>query len=258
MEIGAKLKAARLAAGLSQRQLCGDKITRNMLSLIENGGAKPSMETLMYLAGRLGQPVSYFLEEEISTNRKRLDTARNQPPVLSLETLKDYDTRDTSLDPEFYFLKALHSLRLARQVLGEGKRGYARELLAQAQDAGAKTPYYTRELDRERICIAFMLDPDTAGTLEPQLLRDESAALRGKAALDRKAPDACLRLLEGEVGEIADLLRAEAFFAKGDFENALKYYKRLPEEKQVFSKMEICCRELQDFKQAYHYACQQR
>ena len=64
MTLGEKLKQARLEAGLSQRQLCGDVITRNMLSQIENGSARPSMDTLKYLASRLGKPVSYFLEEE--------------------------------------------------------------------------------------------------------------------------------------------------------------------------------------------------
>ena len=54
MELGEKLKQARLDAGLSQRQLCGEEITRNMLSLIENGAAKPSMKTMQYLAARLG------------------------------------------------------------------------------------------------------------------------------------------------------------------------------------------------------------
>ena len=258
MEIGAKLKAARLAAGLSQRQLCGEKITRNMLSLIENGSAKPSMDTLSYLANRLGQPISAFLEEAITTNRGVIDTARSQDVVSGLETLKAYDPKDTSLDPEYYFLKALYSLRLARQVLAEGKQGYARELLTAAQSAGAQTPYYTRELDRERICIAFLLDPDSAANLEPQLLRDETTAIYGKAALDRGDPDTCLRWLEGQSGETADRLRAEAFFAKTDYESALRYYKRLPEEHQPFSKMELCCKELQDFKQAYYYACLQR
>ena len=63
MTLGEKLKAARLEAGLSQRQLCGDVITRNMLSQIENGSARPSMDTLGYFAGKLGKPISWFLEE---------------------------------------------------------------------------------------------------------------------------------------------------------------------------------------------------
>lgn len=44
MELGEKLRLARLEAGLSQRALCGDEITRNMLSRIENGAARPSMK----------------------------------------------------------------------------------------------------------------------------------------------------------------------------------------------------------------------
>ena len=42
MELGERIKQARLAAGLSQRQLCGEKLTRNMLSLARGrrcGGA---------------------------------------------------------------------------------------------------------------------------------------------------------------------------------------------------------------------------
>ncbi len=64
MELGEKLRLARLEAGLSQRALCGDEITRNMLSRIENGAARPSMKTLRFLAARLDKPVSYFLEED--------------------------------------------------------------------------------------------------------------------------------------------------------------------------------------------------
>ena len=67
MALGERIRQARLEMGLSQRQLCGDTITRNMLSLIENGSAKPSMDTLCVLAARLEKPVSYFL-----VSRKRI------------------------------------------------------------------------------------------------------------------------------------------------------------------------------------------
>ena len=65
MELSQKLKQARLDAGLSQKALCGDRITRNMLSQIENGSARPSMDTLRYLAGQLGkQKRSNFEKKE--------------------------------------------------------------------------------------------------------------------------------------------------------------------------------------------------
>jgi hypothetical protein len=216
------------------------------------------MDTLSYLAGVLQLPISYFLEETLSSNRQVLKTARNQEPVLAIKTLEGYHTPDPELDAEYCYLLALTSLRLARLALRQGKRGYCKDLLQQAKDAGAKTPYYTRELDRERICIAFLLEPGDASTLEDQLLRDESTHLQAKAALDRKEFDLCLRRIAGESGDMADLLRAEAFFAKAEFENALFYFRKLPSEMQDFSKMEICCRELNDYQQAYHYACLQR
>ena len=57
MCLGEKLRCARLEAGMTQRQLCGEMITRNMLSQIENGKATPSTKTLRYLAQMLGKPV---------------------------------------------------------------------------------------------------------------------------------------------------------------------------------------------------------
>ena len=64
MELGQKIRTVREAAGLSQRQVCGDTITRNMLSRIEHGTVRPSMATLSFLAEKLGKPVSFFLDED--------------------------------------------------------------------------------------------------------------------------------------------------------------------------------------------------
>ena len=61
MTLGEKIKQARLEAGLSQRQLCGEEVTRNMLSQIENGAARPSMATLSYFAARLGKNISWSI-----------------------------------------------------------------------------------------------------------------------------------------------------------------------------------------------------
>ena len=64
MNMGERFKAARLEAGLSQSQLCRDVISRNMLSLIESGSAKPSLSTLETLAERLHNPVGWFFGED--------------------------------------------------------------------------------------------------------------------------------------------------------------------------------------------------
>ena len=60
MTLGQRIAQARQEAGLSQRQLAGDAITRNMLSCLEHDTAAPSLATLRYLSERLGKPVSWL------------------------------------------------------------------------------------------------------------------------------------------------------------------------------------------------------
>lgn len=59
-KLGEKIRELRKQRGITQKDLAGDKITRNMLSLIESGNASPSVSTLLYIAERLETPVGYF------------------------------------------------------------------------------------------------------------------------------------------------------------------------------------------------------
>ena len=64
MTLGQKLKQTRLARGMTQSQVVGDRITRNMLSQIENDLASPSVGTLEYLASVLNVRLSWLLASE--------------------------------------------------------------------------------------------------------------------------------------------------------------------------------------------------
>ena len=64
MNVGEKIKATRKARKITQSQLAGDFMTRNMVSCIENGSANPSLETLSYIAERLSVPTSYLLSDD--------------------------------------------------------------------------------------------------------------------------------------------------------------------------------------------------
>ena len=57
------LRKLRTDKGLTQKQLVGEHITRNMLSKIENDSATPSVRTLEYLASRLGVSPGYFMSD---------------------------------------------------------------------------------------------------------------------------------------------------------------------------------------------------
>ena len=63
MNIGRKIKELRVEKLMTQSELAGSEITRNMLSRIENGAALPSLGTILYLAQKLGVPAGYLLSE---------------------------------------------------------------------------------------------------------------------------------------------------------------------------------------------------
>jgi transcriptional regulator with XRE-family HTH domain len=62
--IGARLREARLAAGLTQQQLAQGRYTKAYVSALENGLTKPSMAALTFFAERLGMPASRFIGDE--------------------------------------------------------------------------------------------------------------------------------------------------------------------------------------------------
>lgn len=61
--LGERIRTLRKQQKLTLEALAGDHLTKGMLSLIENNKANPSMESLSYIAERLGVEVSELMEE---------------------------------------------------------------------------------------------------------------------------------------------------------------------------------------------------
>ena len=256
MHLAEKLKASRLEAGLSQRQLCGDTITRNMLSQIENGSARPSMGTLQYLAQRLGKPISYFLEEQavVSPNLERITQARaaygQKDYAQTLAVLETFKEPDEAFGEEKKLLQYLAHLGMARQALTEGKLPYAKKLLQQAGDIQGM--YMTEELERSRQLLLGM-----AG--ETAVLNEEEALLI--LARQAEKPSRTLEILQAVENKATpqwNLLRAEALFAMQQYREAATHYEKTEQTQAVFARLEACYRELGDYKRAYEYACRQK
>ena len=259
MELGARLRQARLDAGLSQRQLCGETITRNMLSQIENGNARPSMDTLRYLAAQLGKPVSYFLEEQaiLSPNQRIMAAARNASGEEVLTALRQYQSPDPLFDRERWLLEAQTCLELARQALDSGKKEYARTLLAQAETAGSNTPYYTPQLEQYRQLLAFEAGIVSAVKPDPWAL-----SIFAQSALAQNQPQKCIGLLQAmdSLQEEQHFLLAQAYLQCGEYQKAIHHFRQAEtyDPLAVYAGLEKCYSALEDFKQAYFYACKQR
>lgn len=264
MELGEKLRHARIEAGLSQRQLCGEEITRNMLSLIENGSAKPSMKTLQYLAGRLGKPVSFFLEDMLpaSPNQQCIFAARDHFDqgnyAAAAKVLETYREPDAVFDREHRLLQVLVFLNLAEEAISQKRELYALELL---EKANRESPYCGGALKRKRLMLMGRLKAQQVSSQLPSL--DEELLLRAKDALSTGNPDRAGKLLDAAENQATpqwQLLRGDVHLAQKNYALAEPYLlsAEAAYPRETAPKLEQCYRELGNYKRAYEYACKQR
>lgn len=262
MELAQKLKQARQDAGLSQKALCGDRITRNMLSQIENGSARPSMDTLRYLATRLGKPLSYFLEDDAVTspNQELMAQARLASPSEALHLLGGYRSPDPTFEAERWLMEALACLTLAEDALRQNKPAYAKKLLERCAVAGSHTPYYTPDNERRRTLLCWQAGEsvleETLPDLTPELL------LRASHALEAGDFLRCAALLEAASVKtpLWHYTKAMLHFAQKQYSDAKIHFEAAWEHAPTLccSRLEDCCREMGDFAGAYFYACKLR
>jgi len=270
MELGQRLRQARLEAGLSQRQLCGGEITRNMLSQIENGTAKPSMSTLQYLANALGKPISYFLEEApiTSPNQILMQSAREayQKGLHSrvAAILADYRKPDPIFDAEYGLLRLLNQLILAETALDENRLPYAEMLVSEIMKMAPETPYYTQELHRRLQLLRARVFPKEQEKILSALPPDACELfLRSKLYLSQGRYALCAGLLDAAPMPDSpqwNLLRGDAAMGLNQHAQAATYFHiaepSAPQE--CFSRLEQCYREIEDYRMAYFYACKLR
>ena len=237
MTMGQRILAARLAAGLSQRELAGEEITRNMLSSLEHDTANPSVATLRYLAGRLGRPVSYFLGEDGPSEA-----------VAAFETGDYRRCLEKLTEGEKRWLAPIARLREAEQAVDAGRIPYARELLA-ALD-GADAPLFGPELARKAAilrcrCGEFVPIPEDGALL----CQADEALAAGRWTDAARYLSAC-----DDRGPGWEYRMGECRFHAGDYAGAKDHYHRCEDAFDVRSRLEICYREMEDYKMAYFYA----
>ena len=150
MTTGEKIKKLRAEKMMTQSQLVGDQITRNMLSRIESDEANPSLGTLIYLAKRLNVPAGYLLasekEDELYKKSFALDgiklAYKSGSYKICRQLCMDYD----GFDDEIVMIAANASFYLAVEEFDKGNLKRAVTYFDEAISYDLQTSYYTEHV----------------------------------------------------------------------------------------------------------------
>jgi tetratricopeptide (TPR) repeat protein len=80
--LGERLRQLRVAAGLTQTELAGDRCSKEYVSQIERGKTRPTRETIEWFAVRLGVDVGFLANGVATDERARLDAGLSRAEAL--------------------------------------------------------------------------------------------------------------------------------------------------------------------------------
>lgn len=202
MTLGQRIREARLDRQMTQQELVGDYITRNMLSKIENDAAVPSVRTLEYLAAAMSLPpgaflsdasAGYSIERQLTDLQERLEKDAPDFPDRLSEAIGQWEKTGV----------ALRLLRV-RLLMKTGERDAAAALLGEIAVPDSGHPY------RFTVCLLQgLLKTDDPAAAIP-FLREAEMLLEGQTDADRNL---LLSALE------------EVYYKTGDFRLAYHYAK---------------------------------
>ena len=237
MTMGQRILQARLEAGLSQRELAGEEITRNMLSSLEHDTANPSVGTLRYLSERLGKPVSWFFGEDGPSEA-----------IAAFGAGEYRRSRELMTPAEKQWLEPIALLREAAQALDAGRIPYARQLLELL--GTPESPLFGPELARYTAILRQRCGETADIPEDGGLLCKADTAIRSGRYADAQR---YLLAVDDRDGRWEEQM-GECRFQAGDYAAAKDHFLRCPETPHMIRRLEVCFRELEDYKMAYYYA----
>ena len=267
MEIGKRIKRFRTEKEMTQAELAGDFITRNMLSLIEAGKAQPSLPTVEYIANRLNVPIGVLVSDDESEKffRKiqRLGKIKKAFAEKNHQICREL-CESVYGDDEIYLMLSKCVLENAKELFFDGRMKSACREFDKAVEISSKTIYNTDTIKGEAaaygrfmeeisptlysdcaqadIAVGFSLGDEFCRYIEA--LKDENSDFSGSFELSEHIKARKL-IKEKKFAEAKATL--EGILNKGtELQTPLLYF--------IFGDLETVCYELKDFKNAYDYS----
>jgi tetratricopeptide (TPR) repeat protein len=147
LRLGERLRQLRVAAGLTQSELAGDRFSKEYVSQIERGKTRPTKDTIEWLADRLGVDAGFLGSGVATDERARLEGALTRAEALyeaqedeeAAEAFEPLATAARATGVPELQVRALVGGGLAKMRVGEHRA--ALELLNEARAITETEPF---------------------------------------------------------------------------------------------------------------------
>src|SRR5919198_5668222 len=157
--LGERVRQLRVAAGLTQTELAGDRFSKEYVSQIERGKTRPTRETIQWLASRLGVDAGFLANGVSADERGRVDAALARADALLEARRNDEAWQEFETVRAAVLATGLPELE-SRLLCGEAtihiRRGEVREAIALLERARALSESRSFS-DVERADVLFRL-----------------------------------------------------------------------------------------------------
>src|SRR2546421_245157 len=205
LRLGERLRQLRVAGGMTQTVLAGERFSKEYVSQIERGKTKPTAETIQWLADRLGVDAGFLANGVSADERGRVDAALARADALlearrNDEALKELE----SVRPAVLAtgLPELESRALSGEATVRVRRGEVREAIALLERALA----LAESLNDKRTAADIYFQASIIADREGHWVLARSYAERAKAAYEEVADRTNLGRLMNNLGGINFLL----------------------------------------------------
>ena len=268
MTLGEKIKSERRRLGLSQTQLAGDKITRNMISAIESDKANPSISTLSYLAERLSLSLSYLFSDADDAHIQRryalIVDAKNDFKDARYKECIEKILNIGFVDDELAYMLAISYFNLAKSAVLLGEVSEAKRCFLDFEKYADMTVY---DISVQK-SLTVMYSALASNIQSPLLDFDIKAFEDGlRLGFDFEFYKYLMQDFDYKYTNItfARHLEAKNAIKERKYNTAISLLKSIENEKNansynayvvlgVYNDLENCYKQLFDYENAYRYA----
>lgn len=280
MTTGEKIKKLRTDKMMTQSELVGNHITRNMLSRIESDEANPSLGTLLFLASRLGVPAGYLLadenEDKVYAKSFVVEDIKRAFRLGNYAICRQLCLESEFVDDEILMLSAESCFAVAVEAFDKGSLKAAVSYFDEAISFADKTSYYSEHIKAASyMYLRYMqkFSPNLASVYEEEETLEHFCAMSNNF---------CRYMYALECVENSHMSFASSYIKKGDREDPtvlhlgakidmyngnyrlalIKLQQILTNDREVsrpllyevLVSLEECAKITDDFRSAYEYA----